>query len=1704
MSDSLAPAVGREAPTSPQASPVTAGPSSAGFSAAGTSANHGYTSAQYVSRHRPTPTQSSLPSPLQGPYASQPLRSPPKQPPSAHQQPHIQTQAYSLPPQHQPQLSSSPRPAGAQGFVPPPRPAVIASPVQPTSPAAYAHQGGPIPLQSTDPYPPSMSSPRFSTVGPPRPAAHGPGGPMRPPGPPMRPPGPTGPSAGYYNAPPIRPMNAGAGPGYPADYARGPVRAPAPPPFPTWHDEHTGQGGPGALGQGFAPGVGPGLGMGPRSMRPQHQQPASAYPIANRFSTQSLPGWEHESKPYGSSGPAAQHPNIRPPPASWNDPVPPNGMSGAPGAMNHRRATSTQMHPTFYGPSEQQALDRQTSIAARYNGGPYPPNATAAYQHQHQHPHLTQHHAPYPSSSNRPPRHHLIDSTAAPVSRLHSGPASAADGYYHSNLPFRKLSITESLDGGRISLDSTASIESGYANRQPSLYPVPNMYGRDPDPGMEPFPPNRQRSASKSSTYSGHSINSDYYSDFDSVSVQRSTTPNGAATPQISIHSAQGYPGGRADPYSMRARTPSPGRTRQGSNPPPMTSRTGDPPVFLITSLPEASRRSAEFVRMPPSQRKISRLEGERSQSFSSYGRPSFDPMTGQASMGSISSSALGPPAAKKPPIVYPALLSRVANAFVQRITTSPRIKDSIEYKDCFDGRDAVDKIAFIIKTTDRNLALLLGRALDAQKLFHDVTYDHRLRDSVNELYQFRNKMITGGPRLRSNEAIDYLPSYSAAEATEDTDSVNGVFTLLTDCYSPTCTRDKLCYSIACPRRLEQQSRLNLAPNGGLKRALSRSSSKEKKDQRLWITSVPKEISDALSSDEKKRQEVIYELIYTEKDFVNDLKYLNDKWITPIRNMDLLPESRREAFIDRVFYNIKDVYAVNSKLGEALLKRQQAYAVIPEVGDIFLEHVVNFSPFVQYGANQIEAKYEFEHEKNSNSVFSKFVEETERRPESRKLELNGYLTKPTTRLGRYPLLLEAVLKYTPDDNPDKKALPEVINIIKDFLQKVNLESGKCENAFNLRQINKGLTWKGEPMELNLLAKDRQLIMKGPLKKKGTSSEHADLYVFVFDHVLLLTKEKKGKGGEGYKVHKRPIPLELLTLSTMEEPIMKNSRRTSSLIPHKSSSHASTVVSKITPTSGPLSKITSDSKSGYPIVFTHIGRHGGSFTLYATTHAGRKNWMDRIQKQIQALKNKADSWKLLPVSEKFFSAGNKVNCSSTYDNGRRLVIGTDTGVFVGKPKGQFIKIIPRERVSQVDVLEDERILLVLAEKHLLAFGLEALDPNDPNSTNKRAKKLGSSVSFFKTGVCQNRTLVGIVKNSSNALDPSSTIKTLEPIEQDGSKKNKHSLRTMLRGGNAELFKLYKDFYIPRETNSLHFLRNTLCVGCSKGFELIDLSTLNTQDLLDFSDPTLDFVHKKDENLKPLAIYRIGSGDSFTFLLCYEDFSFYVDKTGRRARNGWIIQWEGVPTFCALSLPYIIAFDPSFIEIRHVETGDLVQIIPGNNIRCLYHIANQPGAIHVVMTDEEGDYQTITKLCRESQIASLMDKEELEDEVEANDAEVPPCYNSATIFEEDEGTLFSPEPEDEKGASMMMDEDEDESGNYSPMEGPYSHHPSGLNRTVNRLTLDFGEGFDVGSNSPDSPQSFQEILDIGPSSAVHSGSSSSLLLKEDGEGSRPTFI
>lgn len=97
-------------------------------------------------------------------------------------------------------------------------------------------------------------------------------------------------------------------------------------------------------------------------------------------------------------------------------------------------------------------------------------------------------------------------------------------------------------------------------------------------------------------------------------------------------------------------------------------------------------------------------------------------------------------------------------------------------------------------------------------------------------------------------------------------------------------------------------------------------------------------------------------------------------WIKPLRSSDIIPESRREDFVTQVFWNVLGIYAVNVRLADLLNKRQKSAHVVEKIGDIFLDMVPHFAPFVKYGAHQLYGKYEFEKEKGSNPAFAKFVD----------------------------------------------------------------------------------------------------------------------------------------------------------------------------------------------------------------------------------------------------------------------------------------------------------------------------------------------------------------------------------------------------------------------------------------------------------------------------------------------------------------------------------------------------------------------------------------------------------------------------------------------------------------------------------------------------------------------------------------------------------
>ncbi|GAA5812901.1 hypothetical protein MFLAVUS_006362 [Mucor flavus] len=557
--------------------------------------------------------------------------------------------------------------------------------------------------------------------------------------------------------------------------------------------------------------------------------------------------------------------------------------------------------------------------------------------------------------------------------------------------------------------------------------------------------------------------------------------------------------------------------------------------------------------------------------------------------------------------IIYTALLSHVSRELLKKLQLSSIVfKDGIEYHNVFNGTTAVSCILDILNTNDRNLSLLVGRALESQGFFHHINYDYKLRDSDDELYKFQythhddsnyydrppippqfvspnnNKLLS---LKRNNNHKKHVPSVC------ETLPVNGIFSILTDCYSPTCTRKSPCYSISCPRMTTRGKKT-------VKRPLSSFllTTDQEQLRSLWRHSVPLNIVMGTNGIEQKRQECIYELIYTEQDFTKDMHYVQNViavfWVDPIHTSDIIPIERRNEFITEVFWNLPDIQRITSALSKDLTARQDKHTVIPAVGDILLNHVKDFQPFVTYGEHQIIGKHAYELEKKRNPKFLQFAQKLERQPESRRLELNGYLTKPTSRLGRYNLLLNTIHQITPQDHQDHHDLPLVILKITELLVQLNKKVGLSDNTFHLEQISSKIIPAKGNIDLNLLDPKRQLIMCGKMKRFNYSSW--DIQVFLFDHYL------HQDGLENFKIYQKPIPLEELHVSIPNADIIpspsSNKSFTTSNIYNKISS---------SPTTTTLASV------GYPITFHHVE---DSITLTTASESTRKLWIDKINEK----------------------------------------------------------------------------------------------------------------------------------------------------------------------------------------------------------------------------------------------------------------------------------------------------------------------------------------------------------------------------------------------------------------------------------------------------------------------------------------------------------
>ncbi|KAK4225105.1 putative rho1 guanine nucleotide exchange factor 3 [Podospora fimiseda] len=299
----------------------------------------------------------------------------------------------------------------------------------------------------------------------------------------------------------------------------------------------------------------------------------------------------------------------------------------------------------------------------------------------------------------------------------------------------------------------------------------------------------------------------------------------------------------------------------------------------------------------------------------------------------------------------------------------------------------------------------------------------------------------------------------------------------------------------------------------------------------------------------------------------------------------------------------------------------------------------------------------------------------------------------------------------------------------------------------------------------------------------------------------------------------------------------------------------------------------------------------------------------------------------------------VNCSCGFTAfGRSMIaIGTDFGVYISEAKNprQWSRSVQITRVTQIAVLEEFSVCLLIADKSLISYPLDVVAPpsNFPAPTHdnpRRApQRLAKDVAFFATAKMKDRMLLFYKRKEGMH----NTFKVLEPVFQKSTEKRSRLFSRKGGSGSTESFRDFDEFYLPTECYSLNLFQSYISVASAKGFELLTLDKKVTQSIpRDLSLPAVANIASRLEKQRPLGMFKLNDQE---FLLTYDECAVYVDKHGEISRT-LIMEYSGKQKKAKAATmfgQYLVLFNEDYVEVRNAENGRLRQIIAGRDVRCL---------------------------------------------------------------------------------------------------------------------------------------------------------------------------
>ncbi|XP_051011360.1 pleckstrin homology domain-containing family G member 6 isoform X2 [Acomys russatus] len=308
------------------------------------------------------------------------------------------------------------------------------------------------------------------------------------------------------------------------------------------------------------------------------------------------------------------------------------------------------------------------------------------------------------------------------------------------------------------------------------------------------------------------------------------------------------------------------------------------------------------------------------------------------------------------------------------------------------------------------------------------------------------------------------------------------------------------------------------------------------------------------------QQEALWELLSTELTYLRKLKIMTDLLAAGLLNLQrvgLLTEVSAEM----LFGNVPNLIRAHRSFWEEVLQpiledtRTSGQPLDPvSLQNGFLTFGQRFQPYVQYCLRVKQTMAYAREQQDANPLFHSFVQWCEKHKRSGRQTLGDLLIKPHQRITKYPLLLQAVLKRSPEPRA-QEALNAMITAVESFLRHINGQVRQGEDQESLMAAAQRigpyevLEPSSEEVEKNLrpfatldlmtpilgVAPEhtRQLLLEGPVRVKEGREGKTDVYLFLFSDVLLVTKPQRKV--DRAKVIRPPLMLERLVCQPLRDP-----------------------------------------------------------------------------------------------------------------------------------------------------------------------------------------------------------------------------------------------------------------------------------------------------------------------------------------------------------------------------------------------------------------------------------------------------------------------------------------------------------------------------------------------------------------------------------------